>query len=102
MTADTSSNGLPMPKIERTRPVMMGSPKNAVGAQEERSRNEEKLQHMHCGDAIAVLVAGYIPTFDHDVDCGLKNVESTQPFKVRCLVSNAVLLVIPGKVGEQS
>lgn len=91
-----------MPKIERTRPVMMGSPKNAVGAQEERSRNEEKLQHMHCGDAIAVLVAGYIPTFDHDVDCGLKNVESTQPFKVRCLVSNAVLLVIPGKVGEQS
>ncbi len=51
MTADTSSNGLPMPKIERTRPVMVASPNNAVGAQDERSLNKKKLQRMHYGDS---------------------------------------------------
>jgi len=41
-----------MPKIERTRPVMVGSPNNAVGAQDERSLNKGMLQRMHYGDSM--------------------------------------------------
>ena len=50
MTADTSSNGLPMPKIERTRPVIVGSPNNAVGARDDSSFHKQKLERMHYGD----------------------------------------------------
>lgn len=47
------------------------------------SQQEKAATHTLRGQyAIAVPDAGYIPTVDHDVDCGLKNVESTQPFKV--------------------
>lgn len=48
MTADTSSNGLPMPRIDLTSPVMFGSPKRFKCGSKERERQNEDAKRMHC------------------------------------------------------
>jgi hypothetical protein len=104
MTADTSSNGLPMPKIERTRPVMVGSPNNAVGAQDERSLNKKKLQRIHYGNSMQLpcLMPATFQQLTTMLIAASRtwNLHSLSKFDVMC--SAAVLLAIPGNVCEQS
>lgn len=48
MTADTSSNGLPMPRIDLTSPVMFGSPKRFKYGSRERALQNEDVKRIHC------------------------------------------------------
>ena len=51
MTAETSSNGLPMPRIDRTSPVIVGSPNSKeIGGDDENLCDKRKLQRMHYSD----------------------------------------------------